>query len=585
MHALPSLARTPSTMPHGFARGLAHGTFAVMVRAALMSVSLALACAGDFDQLLEQGGQYPITATDTSSGSTSDDATPEVSTTDASTTSAAETSTDTATTTNSGSESDGATGSTGDDGKAVPVGVEVFLTPSSVDKVGEVQVTVSTSRPVSTIDILDGDVPLVLGAAPAVPVYAFEVTSDNVPGDGTHTIRAVAHAADGVSGQAEKDLTIDVAPGGTDVWPPYVQAGPINGFTSAALLDDGSIAAGGFYDTQQGLEAIAVKIDGATGKLESGPVTLGKVALASAGNGPAITVGDDGAVFVASTRPGPTWAVARIGLGAPLAFEWTATGDPKTKALAVTVAGPFVIVVGGIEVSPGTHDLRVWWLAAEDGALLHEAPFAASPDDDQWNKRDEIARGVALVGDEVIVVGEREINGEFNKVYRRAVVLRYSLAGEALGDWTSPGELLEEDGAMAVAALREGGFVFVGWGRDKGTIRQVLTHWFSTAGQPGSVRVESTPGSDAIGYAIGEDREGKLIIAGSRKQPATDMDAWIFAIPGPLGAHVWDVVRNGPGQGPDNAAGLAMGPWGHPSVVGSEFADLQPQAFALRLYP
>ncbi|MCY1055615.1 helix-turn-helix transcriptional regulator [Nannocystis sp. SCPEA4] len=155
----------------------------------------------------------------------------------------------------------------------------------------------------------------------------------------------------------------------------------------------------------------------------------------------------------------------------------------------------------------------------------------------------------------------------------------------ALDEWTSPGELLAEDGAMGVAPLRGGGFVTVGWGRNKGTIRQVLTRWFSAAGDAGPVRVEPTPGSDAIGYAIGEDREGKIIIAGSRKQPAPDMDAWIFAIPGPLGAHVWDVIRDGPGHGPDEAPGLAMGPWGHVSIAGSEFAELQPQAFALRLYP
>jgi hypothetical protein len=144
-----------------------------------------------------------------------------------------------------------------------------------------------------------------------------------------------------------------------DVWSPYVQAGPINGFTSAALLDDGSIAAGGFYETQQGIEAVAVKIDGATGKLESGPIALGKTALAAAGSGPAIAAGDDGAVFVASTRAGPMWAVSKLRIGEPLPIVWTVTGDPKTKALAVTVAGPVVIIVGALEISPGTHDLRV----------------------------------------------------------------------------------------------------------------------------------------------------------------------------------------------------------------------------------
>ena len=43
--------------------------------------------------------------------------------------------------------------STGDDGKAVPVAVEVFLEPSPVTEVGPVQVSISTSRPVASIDI------------------------------------------------------------------------------------------------------------------------------------------------------------------------------------------------------------------------------------------------------------------------------------------------------------------------------------------------------------------------------------------------------------------------------------------------
>ncbi len=93
--------------------------------------------------------------------------------------------------------------------------------------------------------------PLVLGAAPMNPVHVFEVTSDVVPGDGTHTIRAVAHAADGVSGQDTEALVIDVQPGGTDVRPPYVKPGPINGFTSAAIRDNG-IDVAGYLETNEG---------------------------------------------------------------------------------------------------------------------------------------------------------------------------------------------------------------------------------------------------------------------------------------------------------------------------------------------
>lgn len=486
-----------------------------------------------------------------------------------------------------GSESDGESGTTGDDGKAVPLAVELILTPPSVGAVGEVQIDVWTSRPVASIDLFDDDEPLVLGATPKSPLTVLEVTSDDVPGDGLHTIRAVAHAADGVSGQDEKDLSIDVAPGGTDVWPPHVTPpGPFSGYTGVALLDNNSIAASGFLETQQGLMAVVVQLDGATGKVEAGPVSLGKVAIADAGSGPAIATGDDGSVYVASTRSGPTWAVSKVRPADALPMVWTAGDEVKsTKAFGVALADDRVVVVGAAEVAPGTHDLKVWWVSAEDGEVLLERTFAASPKDDKNNVLDELGRGVAVVGDQIVVVGERVIKGELNDLRRRAVMVRYSLDGELLGEWTSGGGQLEEDGAMGVAALRDGGFVLVGWGRDLFTIRQVMTRWFSATYEPGPVRIESTPGSDAIAYAIDEDREGKLVIAGSRKAPATDADAWIFAIPGPLGDYAWEVVRSGPGKGPDVAAALKVGPWGHVSVVGSEFAELQPRAFALQLYP
>ena len=100
----------------------------------------------------------------------------------------------------------------------------------------------------------------------------------------------------------------------------------------------------------------------------------------------------------------------------------------------------------------------------------------------------------------------------------------------------------------------------------------------------GYARVEPTS-ADAVGFAVGEDREGKIIIAGTLQQPLTDVNAWIFAVPGPVGAPVWEVVRNGPGQGPDEAAGLAIDAWGYTYIAGSEFDALQPRAFALRLFP
>lgn len=534
-------------------------------------------CTLDWDEVSQAGHELPLLS------SSSSEATSGPTTDAASTTSTASTTSST-TTTGSGSDGDSASG-TGD-GEPEPLTVEVILTPSAVHAVGEVQIDVWTSRPVVSIDLFDGDAPIVLGALPKQPVAVLEVTSDDVPGDGLHTIRAVGHTADEVSDQDEKELLIDVAPGGADVWPPYVQDGPLSGFTGVALLGDQSIAAAGFVEANgEGLVAVVVQLDSATGKVEAGPISLGKVSMAGAGLGPAIAAGENGAVYVASTRAGSTWAVSKVRPGEPLPLVWTATGEAKTQAHGIAFAGDRVIVVGAREVTPGTHDLKVWWVSTQDGKLVDEATLAASSRADPFNLQDEIGRGVALVGDEVVVAGERQIKGELNLFYRRALVLRYTLEGAALGEWTSAGDLLDEDGAMDVAPLRAGGFVITGWSRNLGTIRQVMTRWFSATGEAGLGRIEATPGNEAVAYAIGEDREGKLVIAGSRKWPATDADAWIFAIPGVLGARAWEVVRSGPGKGPDDAADLAIGPWGHVSVVGSEFAELQPRGYALRLYP
>ncbi|MFY0531751.1 hypothetical protein [Nannocystis pusilla] len=287
--------------------------------------------------------------------------------------------------------------------------------------------SVSTSRPIESIDIFDGDTPLVLGAAPENPVLVFEVTSENNPGDGPHKIRAVAHASDGGSGEGEKELLIDVQPGGTDVWPAYVKTGPINGFTSAALLGNG-IATAGFIETDQGLEAVAVRIDGTKGQPEEVPILLGPVAVTGGGRGPAIAVGDDEAAFVAWTRPdnGLTrWALSRVKFGEPKGPTWS--GPPGTAVHAIAVAGDVVILVGAVETGPGTHDLAIWWVSAESGQVLLPKTFAAPFEEDMLNVFDEVARGAAVVGDELVVIGEREILDEFNQPVRRAVVLRYLL--------------------------------------------------------------------------------------------------------------------------------------------------------------
>jgi len=522
------------------------------------------------------------TSTASSSGCSGLDACTTGSSSDPSTTEEIDTTTSEVTT-NTTSGNGASEGSSSSGEEALPVEVEVFLSPTPMLVVGEVQVEVTTSRPVASIDLYDDDTPLVLGAAPAV--HVLEVTSEKIPGDGMHTIRAVVHAGDGGTGEAEKSLLIDVQPGGTDVWPPYVKAGPINGFTSAALREHG-IDTAGFFETDQGIEAVAVRIDGTKGQPEGAPILLGPVAGTGGGRGPALAVAGD-ATFVAWTQPSgqaTRWAVSRVMFGEGKGPTWI--GPAKTTVHAIAVAGDTLVLAGALAKGANTHDLGVWWVSTETGKIVASRTFAAPVAEDPQNMRDEVARGVAIVGDEVVVVGEHDTRTLDNEPVRRTIVLRYSLDGSPLGEWTSPGELLDEDAGMAVAPLRGGGFIVTGWGRNMlSSIRQVLTRWFTAAGEPGPVRVEPTPGNDAIGFAIGEDREGKIIVSGSVRHPATDTDAWIFAVSGPLGGHAWDVVRKGPGHGPDEAAGLAIDAWGYTYVVGSEFDALQPRAFALRLYP
>ncbi|MBZ5709531.1 hypothetical protein [Nannocystis pusilla] len=364
----------------------------------------------------------------------------------------------------------------------LPVEVEVFVSPSPMLAAGEVLVSVWTSRPVASIDLFDNGTPLVVGAVPDEPVHVLEVTSDDVPGDGPHTIRAVAHAVDGGSGEGEKDLMIDVQPGGTDVWPPYVKAGPINGFTGAVLRKNG-IDTAGFFETNQGLEAVALRIDGEKGQPEGEPILLGPVAVTGGGRGPAIATAGD-ATFVAWTQPsGPDtrWAASRVTFGQGKGPMWP--GPLKSTVHAIAVAGDKLVLAGALATGPGTHDLMVWWISSETGELVASRPFAATAAEDPLNMRDEVARGVAIVGDEVVVVGEHDTEGLDNVPVRRTVVLRHSLDGEPLGEWISPGEQLDEDAGMAITPLRDGGFAVVGWGRDKGSVRQVMMRWFFGPGR------------------------------------------------------------------------------------------------------
>lgn len=238
-------------------------------------------------------------------------------------------------------------------------------------------------------------------------------------------------------------------------------------------------------------------------------------------------------------------------------------------------------------LNPPRHDIRVRWLSLESGAEIAATTFAATKDADANNVLSERAFGVACIDGEVVVAGTREVKVDQQDIsHLRTVVLRYDTPAASPSLWTSPGDVLAEDAALAITPTRKGGFAVTGWARELGgSVRQVLTRRFVANSIHLWARIEVTPGSDAAGHAIAEDREGKLIIAAGREHPGTDLDAWIFATTGPLEPRTWEVLRNGPSNGPDEALGLALDEWGYAFPVGVEMQELESHAFALRLYP
>jgi hypothetical protein len=473
------------------------------------------------------------------------------------------------------------------------------VSPTSVTAVMNVDVTLAWSGPVETVDLFDNNTPILLDVPPAAALHTLKVTSDQVPGDGTHHLRAVARAADGRSVQAHAELEIDVKSGGWEDWASPVP-GELTAYTGAAMLGDDVVAVGyvlsevivDMKKVPAILLAVTVLDVENKGQPKFPPRVFEAITWSGESPGPAVAVDPGGAVYVTATVPfqDTTRSVLyKLDPGTLEPIDDPAYGLADEDATALALCQDHVVVAGSIRTddNPKRYDMRVSWLSRETLDLAASRPWAAPISEDPPNFRSERAYGVACVGGEVVVAGTREIyDDDLQLDLVRTVVLRYATKNEDPKVWTSKGDPLPEDAGLAVAPTKDGGFAVVGWARLQfGTVRQALTLKFKPDGSLHWPRLEPTPGEDATGRAIAEDLEGKLIVAGSRFQAKKDLDAWIFAIPGKEGLRTWEELRNGSGNGPDEAYGLALDEWGYSHAVGGKIEGFEVRAFALRLYP
>lgn len=475
---------------------------------------------------------------------------------------------------------------------------KLSVSTAQIFEVMDVDVALTWSGPVSAVDLRLGDKPLVMGAPPAAALYTLKVTSDDVPGNGKHDLCALVHAVDGRTVSTCTELDIAVTKGGEEDWKRSPFDTAVSALTSAAVLGDG-LAVAGYMMPQGEVPKLVVAVLDADGNLRFAPRVFDQekdmtVTWSGEASGPALTVDPDGSIYVAATVVDGGSTRRMIRKLDPDTLE--DVHDPRygnldEDATALALCQGRVAVVGSFRTAtkPNRYDLRVWWLSQESGFEIGQpSTFAAPPSEDEKNLRSERAFGVACVGGEVVVVGTREVQPDVNKaeIHTRTVVLRFVAPGAVPDVWTSPGDVLAEDAGLAVTPTKNGGFAITGWMREfgQGSVRQMLSRRFGPGGVHLWPRHEPTPNGEAVGRAIAEDLEEKLIIVGGRKQPMMDWNAWILAAADQNSQPVWDKNYDKK-QGPDEALGLALDGWGYPHVVGTEFDDLKMRAFALRLFP
>ena len=236
-----------------------------------------------------------------------------------------------------------------------------------------------------------------------------------------------------------------------------------------------------------------------------------------------------------------------------------------------------IYVAGSIRTgkAPERWDLGTWVYDKDKKAYGPDQYF--DPGDKDAKNHNERGHAVAVLKDgRVVVVGMAEIwlPEDDKKIRLRTVAILYEGKGTRVGVWTSPGDKMTHDAALAAVATDEG-FALCGYAQadidDPNDKMQILIRWLSAdLEEVKAPRLELTPGS-ATCNALGYNRDGALVIGAEVRNNPQGNDMWIFAASDAASPLVHYLKRNGADNGNDRVVGLScdyMCGW-----VGAETVD------------
>lgn len=480
-------------------------------------------------------------------------------------------------------------------GQNEPPTIALFeVEPSQLSEAGTSQVFLEASADVVKVRLsMNGE--LVAELTPSdFPYLALEALSakDNTVQD--HVFAVEVEDEEGLTAEATTLLSVQLPPSGAERCL-FEDTAVNGGMISALVYTEAAIVAAGWRDTGAGPRAAIWKLDpdhcqplpGWPRMMTNWTSQEGDLgALHSLAT--AVAVDEDGHIAVGgnllvNNKPQRYTAL----LTAEGSRLWERTGLVGEVVSSVVIAADDLVISGGWRFTsdnPPRTDAMIWRHLADNSVWKEtlKAPFTADEKPDIDNLQSEWIRSILIEPGTgfVVVVGERELMDEFNKIYTRAFIARFVPLGGPVGSpSTSPGDAYKHDAVYSIAVCGDE-LIAGGWTRaddDPNAAPQPLFRWAS--GGTWSKRASETMfATELRGAAC--DREGKVVGAGFRSVGGSD--AKVFAFADPLGSRTW--YETG-AAGDDAANGVACDARGFCAWPGYRTVNAKPVALVRVHHP